>query len=423
VATAIGLPAEVVSLVLEADAVAAPEPAGPTTFAEVEPTTPTAPRGGVLRVEVGRVDDAIEKLSTLIVTRWRLERAALALATAGADVRELRLILTENARQLRELRASLLRVRMVPAATMLEPLALVVRGLGKASHKQVALTLEGGGAELDKTVAERIFPALVHLVRNAVDHGLERPEDRVRAGKAEVGSLRISCSTKNRRIEVRVEDDGRGIDRVAVARAANAPVPADDSALLELMCRTGLSTRASADTTSGRGVGLDVVKRTVVDGLGGDLEVETGVGPGAAFVLRVPLTIAIVDAFVASCGGARYVVPVPGVEEIVEVAGARNFVVRRGETIPLVDLGRALGAGAKTSEAVQAFLVRRTREDAVAFAIDRVLGQQEAVVRPLADPLVAVPGVSGSTDLGDGLPTLVLDLHGLAARLDAEAAA
>lgn len=375
-------------------------------------------RSGVLRVEVSRVDDAIERLSALIVTRWRLQHALDALHAIGAPVRELQSILAENARQLRDMRAAILRVRMVPIASMLDRLPLVVRGLAKTTKKQIRLLTEGGGAELDKTVAERLFPALVHLVRNAVDHGIETPDERRSAGKDPQALLRVTAATRNRQVEIRIEDDGRGVDRAAVANMAGMPVPTDDAALLELMCRSGLSTRAQADTTSGRGLGLDIVRKVVVDGLGGELLLETKAGEGTCFVLRVPLTIAIVDAFVTSCAGARYVVPVPIVEEIVVLdENARDLVVRRGEPVPVVDLAVALGAKTDGQRRGHALVVRRTHDDPVAFAIDRVLGQQEAVIRPLADPLVAVPGVSGSTDLGDGRATLVLDLHGLVARL------
>lgn len=381
----------------------------------------TAGRSGVLRVEVSRVDDAIEKLSALIVTRWRLQHALDALAATGAPVRDLAAIVAENARQLRDMRAAILRVRMVPIASMFDRVPLVVRGLAKTTKKQVRLVTEGGGAELDKTVAERLFPALVHLLRNAVDHGVESPEERTAAGKDPQALLRITAATRNRQVEIRIEDDGRGVDRAAVAKKAGAPIPTDDAGLLDLMCRSGLSTRSEADTTSGRGLGLDIVRKIVVDSLGGELLLETRTGEGTCFVLRVPLTIAIVDAFVASCAGARYVVPVPVVEEIVPLEeNARDLIVRRGEPVPVVDLAAALGAKTDGLRRAHALVVRRTHDDPVAFAIDRVLGQQETVVRPLVDPLVAVPGVSGSTDLGDGRATLVLDLHGLVARLGAE---
>jgi len=417
---------------------AAPEIVEPAATSDREEEVEVQ-RGGVLRVEVGRIDDAIEKLSALIVTRSRLARAILALRETGAPTRELEAIMADNVRQLRDLRAAILRVRMVPVTAVLDRVPLVVRGLARTTGKQVGLEVLGGNAELDKTVAERIFPALVHLLRNAVDHGIESPDDRIRAGKSPEGKIIItSVARNNRQIEIRIEDDGRGIDRARVAEKARAEVPPDDVALLELLCRPGLSTRDTADQTSGRGVGMDVVRKIVVDGLGGELALETTPGRGTTFVLRAPLTIAIVDAFTVRCAGERFVVPVPVVEEIVEIDPAKlvsgprvrgaemQLFVRRGETVAVVDLAQALGLRASTlldpevtreGATRQALVVRRTHDEPVAFAIDRVLGQQETVVRPLADPLVSVPGVSGSTDLGDGRATLVLDLLGLCARV------
>jgi two-component system chemotaxis sensor kinase CheA len=400
--------------------------------AHVDPQRP-----GVLRVDVARIDDTIEKLSGLIVTRSRLARAASKLRESGADTRDLEGILVDNARQLRDLRAAILRVRMIPISTVLDRLPLVIRGLGRSTGKQVRLSLEGGGAELDKTVAERIFPALVHLLRNSVDHGVETPAERARAGKPEHATITVTSSSRNnRQIEIRIEDDGRGVDRARVAAKAGREVPTDDSALLDMLCQPGLSTRDEVDTTSGRGVGMDIVRKIVVDGLGGELLLETKPGVGTTFVIRVPLTIAIVDSFMLRCGGERFVVPVPVVEEIIVLDPARivhgprvgnrdtRFFARRGETVPVVDLARALGlfsdarGGSEAREtSAQALVVRRGHDDPVAFAIDRVLGQQETVVRPLVDPLVAVTGISGSTDLGDGRATLVLDLVGLSGQL------
>lgn len=279
-----------------------------------------ARRAGFLRVDVARVDDTIEKLASLIVTRSRLGHAAGKLAAAGADTRELDAVLTDLKRQLRDLRGAILSVRMVPLATVLDRLPLVARGLGRTSGKKVRLVVEAGSAELDKTVAERLFPAFVQLVRNAVDHGIERPEARVAAGKTEEGTISISAvALGNRFVEVRVADDGGGVDAEKVAARQHATeVPRTPGALLDVLCRAGFSTRDTADQSSGRGVGMDIVKRTI-EGLGGTLALETERGHGTTFAIRVPLTIAVVDAFTVSCGGRRFAVPVPAVSEIVEV--------------------------------------------------------------------------------------------------------
>ena len=387
----------------------------------------------VLRVEVGRVDDAIEMLGGLVVTRSRMAHALDRLEASGADTRELRAILADSARQLRDLRAAILRIRMVPMSAVLERLPLVVRGLARTSGKQVRIHLDVGSAELDKTVAERLFPALVHLVRNAVDHGIETPEERLAAGKSEAATVTIRSTMLDRNVEIRVSDDGRGVDRARVAAKAGQPVPTTDAALLDLLCKAGLSTRAEVDTTSGRGVGMDIVRKIVVHRLGGELALETQPGVGTSFVLRVPLTVAIVDAFVIRCGGERFAVPVPVVEEIVELAEDRlvtgprppravidtralatvpQLLARRGRTVPVLDLARVLALPVEGASP-HGLVGRRGADELAAWAVDRVLGQQEIVVRPLVDPLVSSPGIAGSTDLGDGRATLVLDLLSL----------
>ncbi len=389
----------------------------------------------VVRVEVGRLDDAMEHLSTLIVTRSRLARAIAALTASGINTRELAEIMRDNGRQLRDLRAAILRVRMVPVVEVLDRIPLLLRGLRREGGKQVRLKLDAGTAELDKGVAERLFPAIVHLVRNAVDHAIESPEERARAGKPEEGTLRIACHAhSNARLELTVTDDGRGVDRALVAKRAGRDI-ASDAALLDALCRAGLSTRdeGTTTTTSGRGMGMDIVRRIVVDRLGGELLLTSERGVGTTFTMRVPLTISIVDAFTAECGGHRFVVPVSSVEEILEVdhtkvrfgparsldvAARAGVLERRGETIPLVDLAHVLAFGRPDGKPPRlALLVRRAGEP-VAFGVDRVIGQQEAVVRPLVDPLVQTPGVAGATDLGDGKAILVLDLVALVGTLD-----
>lgn len=384
-------------------------------------------RSGVLRVEVSRLDEALERLAALVVTRSKLARAVATLTAAGAPTRELVQVLQENARQLRDLRASILHLRMVRVGDVLERLPLLVRGLRRTMGKQVRLEMDVGDAELDKSVADRLQPALVHLVRNAVDHGLERPAERRAAGKPEEGVLRLACHARsNGRLELTVSDDGQGVDGAAVAARAGAPVPATSEELLELLCRPGLSTRAAADTTSGRGMGMDIVKRVIVEQLGGELRLETAPGKGTAFSLCVPLTITIVDAFVFECAALRYAVPVSGVEEIIEVdtarlvhapgrAGGTAMLERRGQAVPVLALERLLRRDAgREGPGPKAFIVRQ-RGMPLAIAVDRLLGQQEIVLRPLEDPLVRVPGVAGATDLGDGQPTLVLDLPALSA--------
>ena len=400
---------------------------------------------GVVRVEVARLDDALEKLSALVVAQFRLTRSLAALRAEGADVRGLAVVVAENGRQLRDLRSSIMRARMVPVSEVLERVPLLLRGLSRATGKQARLELRTGKTELDKAVAERIFPAVVHLIRNAVDHALETPAERRAAGKPEAGLITVvAVERSDNQLELTVSDDGRGVDAVAVARRAGAPVPATDDALLELLARPGLSTKSEVTTTSGRGVGMDVVKRIAVDELRGALAMTTIRGQGTTFVLQVPLSITIVDAFSFVSGGETFVVPVAMVEEIQELDPARtvrgpdrrrvprgtpdrrqaprgtDMIERRGEAVPLLRLDEIFGLSdlVDGSGNRKVIIVRRNGEP-FAFAVDRMLGQQEVVVRPLDDQLVRVDGISGTTDLGDGKPTLVLDLVALGGKLTA----
>jgi two-component system chemotaxis sensor kinase CheA len=389
------------------------------------------PRRNLLRVDVARVDEAMERLALLLVTRSRLARAIATLTASGADTRDLRQIAQENARQLRDLRSSILQVRMVPLADIVDRIPLMVRALTRTNGRSVRLQIDAAGAELDKAVGERIFPAIVHLVRNAVDHGIESAGERARAGKPPEATVTISCPTRsNTRLELSIQDDGRGVDPVAVARRLGRPPPESDAALLEMLCEPGFSTRDEATTTSGRGLGMDIVRRVVVDQLGGELSMTSVVGKGTTFTLQIPLSVAIVDAFVVECAGERFVVPVAVVEEILDVSGERlvspprpaspgaissvGMMQRRGETLPLYALSTLLGLKHDPAASLRAVVVRRAGEP-VGFLLDGVRAQQEAVIRPLVDPLVRVPGVSAATDLGDGRPTLVLDLVALVA--------
>lgn len=387
-----------------------------------------SPRRGMVRVEVSRLDEALERLSALIVSRFRLGRAVQELAGRGVDTRALSEIVQENARLLRDLRASIMRARMVSVTELLERVPLIVRGASRAVGKSVKLEIDAGKAELDKAVADRIFPTIVHLVRNAVDHAIEPPEDRKRLGKPPAGLVRVTgFERSSNQLELVVSDDGAGIDAVKVARAAGRSVPENDAQLLELISLPGVSTREHATQTSGRGLGMDIVRRITVDQLGGEIQLKTTPGQGTAITLRIPLTITILDAFSFMSGARPFVVPVGTVEEIIEVDSARlirgpgqdrkiSFFERRGETVPLVKLATLFELDGAPLTRTKAMIVRRNGEP-FAFEVDRMVGQQEVVVRPLEDPLVRVVGVTGSTDLGDGKPTLVLDLIALSGSL------
>ena len=331
---------------------------------------------GTIRIDIARLDDALDKLSALVVTRFRLSRAVADLRERGVDVRELQNVLAEHTREVKHLRASITRARMVSVAQLLERVPLLVRGMSRSTHKQVRLVIDAGRAELDKAVAERIFPALLHLIRNAVDHAIEAPETRLRLGKPEEGRITVRCfEHSDSQLELSVTDDGCGIDAQRVAAKAGRPLPVDERGLLELVTLPGLSTSEQATCRSGRGMGMDIVKRVAVDTLGGELMLHTTREVGTTFTLRIPLSISILDSFAFQCGGQAFVVPLVMVEEIVELLpsdvfrapqphphtragrGETKMLQYRGETIPLFDL--TLLFGLCSTESVAAVLRER----------------------------------------------------------------
>lgn len=381
----------------------------------VESLVPGAPRA-VVRVELSRLDDLQEQLSLLIVSRFRLERELVALGERGYDLRSLSEVVRIQGRQLRELRRAILRARMVRVAEVLEPLAMVVRSLARPGQLPIRLELDACDVELDKAVADRLLPALIHLVRNAADHGIEEAERRLLLGKSPVGTISVSCrEVAGNVVEIVVRDDGRGIDRAEISSRAQRAI-SDDAALLVVLSAPGFSTRDVPTTTSGRGVGMEIVRRIAVGELGGELSMTSEPDRGTAFTLRVPVTMAVMDALSFACGSQCFVVPSLDVEEIIEVRPEVALMVHRERPIPLVSLGAILAID-DGRRARKALVVRRGGQ-AIAYTVDRVIGRQEVVVRTIEDPLVDVAGVAGATDLGDGRPTLVLDLHelGLLAR-------
>lgn len=418
-----------VSPELGASSEAAPSAVDPIRDPDPDPEVGSGAMGrSLVRVELGRLDELQDQLSMLIVSQFRLEREIAAQRERGHDVRGLREIAAIQSRQLRDLRRAILRVRMVRVAEVLEPLTLLVRGLARSAQKEVRIELDARDAELDKAVADRLLPALVHLVRNAVDHAIEPAGERTAKGKPAVGTVAVSChAVGGNRVELVVRDDGRGIDRRAVAARSRRAVDSDLE-LLDVLTSPGFSTRDVVTHTSGRGLGMDIVRRIATGELGGELLLSTTPGAGTAFTLRVPLTIAVVEVFSFVCGRQTFVVPVSSVEEVFELDPDRDLLPpaapgasspirlteRRGQAIPLRSLGTLLAID--DGEAARKAIVVRRQGAPIGFTVDRMLGRHEVVVRPVDDALVAAPGIAGSTDLGDGQPTLVLDLNALGAR-------
>jgi two-component system chemotaxis sensor kinase CheA len=374
----------------------------------------------IVRVDLSRLDDLMRITGEMVIHRSRLEDRIAAVAGDQSGLQEVNLAL---GRAVRELREAITRVRLVPVAEIFARMPFVARDLARDTGKQVRLVLEGQHTEIDKYLVERLKEPLLHLVRNAISHGIEEPSERVAKGKPAEAIIRLRASTIGQAVSLQVQDDGRGIDAAKVlARAADAglPVPASptDHDLLSLICRPGFSTRDVADRASGRGVGMDVVHNTVRE-LGGSLSLENVPGKGARFTLRLPLTLSIAETFIVSAANQICAVPQGFVEEIIQIPEAQVRTIQDVEVIsyrdgvlPLVRL-RSMFRAERLPVAQVPVLVLSSERGLTGLVVDRVHGQREVVVRSIQDPLIQVPGVSGATELGDGRPVLILDATAL----------
>ena len=357
----------------------------------------------------------------------RLVAVSDQLQAAGQQMREL----VDDARgRLALVRDGALGLAMVPVRRVVAGFPRLVRDVAGATGKDVQLTLVGEDVELDKKVLDGVADALKHLVINAVDHGCESPHDRATAGKPPRASVTVLAKSAGGTVVIEVSDDGRGIDEAAVRAAAvergllGPDAPLAGPQLLQMLFLPAFSTAATITPTSGRGVGLDVV-RTAVEALGGSIEVASEPGRGTRFSLTLPVTLGVLHCLVARVGDERYAVPVPGVVESISlrdvpvenVAGA-PVVVRHGVCVPLLDLGTALGTRSRDPRA--ALIVRGTG-DLLAWAVDRLEGELELVVKDLGSFLGRLPLVAGATIDGDGSVVCLLDLRELAGRRGADA--
>lgn len=408
----------------------------------------------VVRVDLARLDELMQTLGELVISRARLEDRLKQLQDTVSEkhLRPLKETNQQIERQLRELRAGMLRVRLVPISDIFSRMQFALRDLARSTGKKVKVELIGQDTEIDKFVVERLMDPLLHLVRNAVSHGLETPSEREAKGKPSEGKVTLRAATVGEMAIVEVEDDGQGIDAAEIIAKGkqmgilSPEVLADgprrstldylpkggNTLLLDILCTSGFSTRAEADLTSGRGVGLAVVRRCVQD-LGGSITLDSQVGVKTKFRIQLPLTLAIADALLATAGGQTFAVPLSAVQEIIEVRpqdvtiiapsivslGSEplvrgEIIYHRGTILPLLRLANFFNLASPAGGYQHAFIVGFGDESShLGIVVDRVIGQREIVVRPLTDELVKVPGISGATDLGDGRVVLILDANQL----------
>ncbi|MGH8206651.1 MAG: chemotaxis protein CheA, partial [Steroidobacteraceae bacterium] len=331
-------------------------------------------------------------------------------------------------RNVRELQESVMRVRMVPINFVFSRFPRMVRDLSQRLGKQVQLKMTGGDTELDKTVLEKIGDPLVHLVRNSIDHGIETPQGRRAGGKSECGALHLHAYHRGSSITVEVSDDGGGLKRERIlAKARERGLigpderPADES-IDNLIFLPGFSTVEKATDISGRGVGMDVVKRNV-EALGGGIEVRSVDGQGARFIITLPLTLAIVDGQTVAVADESYIVPLTAIVEslqmrsaqVKQVVGHGEVLSFRGEYLPVVRLERVFRAASAHPRDPSAGLIMVVEGEGrrVGLCVDELLGQQQVVVKTLETNYGHVEGIAGATILGNGSVALILDIASL----------
>jgi two-component system chemotaxis sensor kinase CheA len=385
-------------------------------FAETLSLTPSH----IVRVDLARLDELMRITGEMVIHRSRLEDRVQQLGDSHSGLKEVNLALS---RSLREMREAITRVRMVPIAELFTRMPFVVRDLMRGSDKKARVVLLGNQTEVDKFLVERLKEPLLHLVRNAFSHGIESTAARASAGKSAEATITLQAKSVGEFVIIQVRDDGRGIDSQAIAARAtglglSVPASLGSDSLLEILCTPGFSTREHADLASGRGVGMAVVANTIRE-LGGSLTLESTLGQGSEFTLKLPLSLSIANAIIVGVGAHICAVPQNSVDEIIQVSADEIRTINRSEVtpyrdglLPLLRLQAMFGVSPVKS-AQLTLLVVSSERGAVGLVVDRVRSQREIVIRPLADPLLRVPGISGATELGDGRPILILDPNAL----------
>lgn len=386
----------------------------------------TSAESSSVRVSIDKIDGLINLVGELVITQSMLD------TFREGDIDAARLAILEQglaqlARHTRELQESVMGIRMLPIASVFNRFPRMVRDISQKLGKQVKLELIGEQTELDKTVLEKIGDPMVHLVRNAIDHGLETPDKRRASGKGDTGTLTLQASHRGGNIVVEVSDDGAGLNRDAiVAKAIQRGIIStgegmSDDAVAELIFQPGFSTAAVTTDLSGRGVGMDVVRRNVSD-LGGTVTIRSTQGKGSVFTITLPLTLAIIDGLTAAVGEERYIVPLVSIVESVQlkaeavrsVVGGGELFRFRGEYLPVIRLHDAFGCENAVHAIDEGLMVVVEGDGSrVGLFVDGLIGQQQAVVKSLEANYRRVQGVSGATILADGSVALIVDIAGL----------
>ncbi|MDF0675095.1 MAG: chemotaxis protein CheA [Nitrospira sp.] len=378
-----------------------------------------------IRVDTAKIDKLINLVGELMITQSMLSDLG-----ARFEMRHLPVFLermVELERNTREIQERVMSIRMLPIGTVFARFPRLVRDLSTKTGKKIQLILSGEETELDKTVIESIGDPLIHLVRNSADHGLETPDERLDNNKQEVGTIRLSAFHEGGNICITVEDDGRGLDRDKILAKANKQGLISendnltDDQIWPLIFKPGFSTAETITDVSGRGVGMDVVKRNI-ESLGGTVGIKTTKGKGATFILKLPLTLAIIDGMTVRVGKETYIVPLLSILESIQpkaeltktVVGKGELINVRSTYIPIVRLYEVFASEPQYTDPKEAILlILETEGERVAIMVDEILGQQQVVIKSMEQNFRKVEGIAGATILGDGRVGFIVDVRGV----------
>lgn len=402
--------------------------------------TPTRSLAGhTVRVDVGLLDNLMNLVGELVIDRTRLAQIIAQFESkAGANdlTQELSRTSVHIGRVSADLQEEIMKARMLPVENLFKKFPRMVRDLALKAGKEIDFTMSGQETELDRSMIEEISDPLMHLLRNAVDHGIESPADRAAVGKPRVGQVTLSAAHEESHIIITVRDDGKGIDpeKIKAAAVRKGLVSADaarrmsDREAINLIFAPGFSTAERVSEVSGRGVGMDVV-RTNIERLSGSIEIETAVGVGTTFRLKLPLTLAIIKALLVNVGANIYCLPLSSVTETlhthrsqVSTVKTREVIINRGQVLPLVRLRRLFGEPEAEKQEYIYIVVVLFDGEQVGLVVDSLIGEQEVVIKSLTKYIGDVQGLSGATILGDGRVGLIVDVPSLVKTAAAAAA-
>ncbi len=402
----------------------APEAAASESREDPAATQRQSSEARMIKVDTGKLDFMVDMAGEMVIAQSQVIHDP---DLKALESPRLQRNLAQLARITEEVQKTAMSMRMVPVGQLFRRMHRLVRDLARKAGKQVELELSGEDTELDRTIVEALSDPLIHMVRNSVDHGVEKPDVRRAAGKDPVGRVRLKACHQAGSILIEIRDDGRGIDREKVLNKARekgliAPgAQPSDNEILNLIFEPGFSTADRVTDVSGRGVGMDVVRKQLMK-LRGRVDIQSVVGQGTTFLLKLPLTLAIIDGLVVGVGRERYVVPLFAVREMFRptrdmVTNACNqgeMVLVRGRLLPLVRLYRRFGVKPRTEDPGESvFLVAENGTNVFCLMVDEFTGKQEVVIKSLGETMKNIPGVTGGTILGDGRVGLVLDLEGV----------